>query len=87
MQGAFIDGMRPKSKKALREAAAADPARVELERTAWPDFGSDEDVKEFSRPLTEQPPGRYSVAGPDPFTDRRWYATVIVSANGAIEIR
>jgi hypothetical protein len=80
MQGIFIstNGIsfhRSKTKKALKEAAS-DPASVSLEATSM--FGN-----EYDGPLNEAPDGRYTVVGPDPYTDRKWYATITVSAGQA----
>ena len=72
MQGAYVNGRRAASKKALREA---DPATVELEATSA--FGN-----EYGGPLSDAPHGKYNVVGPDPYRDRRWYATITVDAKG-----
>ena len=72
MQGVFSakNGGRLKSKKALREEIAQGYAPL-LEATSW--FGN-----EFDGPVSLAPDGTYSVVGPDPYRDRRWYATVTV---------
>lgn len=69
--GAKVNGVRPKTKKALREALKADPRSVTFDNTSpmGPQLvginGANVPV-EFSLQVT----------GPDPFTKRNWYATV-----------
>lgn len=77
MQGAYINMTRPKTKKSLREAVVAGTA-VTLEATSM--FGN-----EYGGPLDTAPDGAYYVVGPDPYTDRRWYATIKV-ANGTAKV-
>ena len=69
MQGAFVGNRRPASKKAFREAVQADADNCWLEATSV--FGD-----EYSGTVADAPSGTYSVVGPDPYRDRRWYATV-----------
>lgn len=69
MQGAMdTHGARFKSKKQLREWQA-DGLDWLLEATSW--FGN-----EYDGPISAAPDGTYSIVGPDPYRDRRWYATV-----------
>lgn len=69
-QGAFVGYSRPKTKKALREAVAADPSEVRLEATSM--FGN-----EYDGSLSDAPTGQtFYVVGPDPYTKRSWYAQV-----------
>jgi hypothetical protein len=71
--GAYVNDVRPRSKKALREAAAADPRSVVLDNTsAFPGDGPS-----FVN-LATAADGRYTVVGPDPYTRRTWYGTVTV---------
>ena len=72
MQGITLDGDRLKTKKALKEA---DIAGLYLEATSV--FGN-----EYNGPLSQAPANTYYVVGPDPYTDRRWYATITVNPNG-----
>jgi hypothetical protein len=74
MDGIFINGRRPKSKKEIKEAIAADPASVELECTSV--FENDYN---YTGPLDEAPVGRYSFVGPDPYRARNFYGTIIVT--------
>lgn len=74
MQGIFVNGLRPKSKKAVKEAIAADPASVRLEATSI--FGNEYDGR-----VCDAPDGTYTFVGPNPNTDRRFYGTVKIAAN------
>ena len=65
---AYVNGQKPKTKKALREALAADPAAVWFEDTsAFNNRGT----------LThEQLSPSDVIVGPDVYTTRSWYANV-----------
>ncbi len=76
MQGIFINGYRPKSKKAVREA---DPSTVRLEATSL--FGN-----EYDGLLSEAPDGRYTFVGPDPYTSRKFYGTATIK-NGKVKVQ
>ena len=72
--GARVFGARPKSKKALREALQSHPGHVELDPTSLYDLDSaPRTVDELTEGTT------LYVVGPDPYKDRRWYATVTVT--------
>jgi hypothetical protein len=71
MQGIYVDGQRPKSKKAVREAVADDPSRVRIEATSF--FGND-----YDGPLSEAPDGSYAFVGPDVYERRDFYGTATV---------
>jgi hypothetical protein len=75
MQGVYVNMHRPKTKKALKAAIADDPVTVTLEAPSM--FGD-----EYSGAVTSAPPGMYYVVGPDPYTSRKWYATIAVGASG-----
>lgn len=80
MQGIFINGRRCKTKKALKEEIAKHgPHRVVLEATSA--FGD-----EFDGQLGEAPNGTYSVVGPDPYTKRSWYATIVVATGSRVRV-
>lgn len=69
MQGLFVNGERPKSKKAVKEAIKANPESVSVEATSI--FG------EFGGALTDMPiDGSVTFVGPDPYKSRRFYGTV-----------
>ena len=72
MQGIYVNFDRPKSKKAVKEAVAADPSRVRLEGTSM--TGND-----YDGPVSEAPPGRYHFVGPDPYRKRNFYGTITVA--------
>jgi hypothetical protein len=68
--GAYVDGVRPKTKKALKEACANDPnrTRVVFDGTALNNEGH--------RYTLDHPNDTLQVCGPDPYTKRNWYASV-----------
>lgn len=75
MQGIFVDGRRPKSKKEVREAAADNPQRVRIEATSW--FGN-----EYDGSLVNAPQGTIYFVGPDPHTKRNFYGQIVVTEKG-----
>ena len=78
MQGVFDpDGFRFPTKKALKDLAATPAAdTIQLEATSL--F-----CNEYDGYLGNAPYGKYTVAGPDPYTDRRWYATIEVGRDSS----
>jgi hypothetical protein len=70
MQGLFIDGRRPTSKKQVKEVAASEPWRIDVEATS--EFGN-----EFGGALTGLEPGQtVTFVGPDPYSRRVFYGTI-----------
>jgi hypothetical protein len=69
MQGVYVNNQRPASKKAVKEAIAADPSAVVLEATSL--FGN-----EFGGPVDMAPDGSYNFVGPDPYNKRNFYGTI-----------
>jgi hypothetical protein len=69
MQGIYVSFKRPASKKAIKEAIAANPASVALEATSI--FGN-----EYDGVITNAPDGSYTFVGPDPHTSRKFYGTI-----------
>jgi hypothetical protein len=68
------------SKAALKRAVVADPADVMF-------FCTSELGEVFNGRLTETPESaKLQVVGPDPYTNRRWYATVTRDAAGTIKV-
>lgn len=68
------------TKKALKDAIAADPTKVYIYPTS-----------EFNATI----PGtldimdkghKYQVTGPNPYTNRKWYATVEITQDGRIRV-
>lgn len=70
MQGIFVNGQRPRSKKQIKEAVAANPGSVAIEATSM--FGN-----EYGGPADQAPEGQtvYFV-GPDPYTARNFYGQI-----------
>jgi len=71
--GSFVDGVRPKTKKALREAVADDPnmTRVHFDATSVFDTQA-----RYSAQHTVATDDVLVVVGPDPYNNRKWYANV-----------
>lgn len=80
--GAMVNGRRPATKKALRDALTADPGLVQFDSTSMmgPRAG---DI--ISATVADIGTDKMSVVGPDPYTKRNWYATVEV-ANGKVKV-
>lgn len=89
--GVFINGMRPPSKKALREALRDAPETVIFDQTALirNEFngGPIPGGTYITPPLI--PAGtNLTVVGPDPYRNRKWYASVIRDSDtGRILVR
>ena len=75
-QGLFINGSRPKSKKAVKEAVASG-ARVRLEATSF--FGN-----EYDGSVNDAPDGTYTFVGPDPERSRVFYGNIVVSTKNGV---
>lgn len=78
MQGIFINGRRPKSKKEIKEAIASNPLSVSLEATSF--FGN-----EYAGPVTEFV-GKTTFVGPDPYNRRNFYGNLSRTAEGKIVV-
>lgn len=72
--GAYVDGVRPKTKAALKRALAENPAAVTFDGTA-PMGPQHEGLSGVNVPEGLS----LSVVGPDPYRVRNWYATVKVN--------
>ncbi len=70
MQDIFVDYRRAKSKKEVKMIALEDPSRVSLEATSV--FGN-----EYDGPIMDAPDGTYTFVGPDPYTKRVFYGTIV----------
>lgn len=67
---AYVDGIPPATKAALKRAVADDPHRVRVLSTS--PLG-----QVYDGPLPGAPEDTTLVAsGPDPFNDRRWWANI-----------
>lgn len=65
------------TKKALREAMTADPSTVYVYSTAL--MG-----QQYNGPVSAMPEGySLTVAGPDPYKHRDWFATITRSRDGS----
>ncbi|MFE9412295.1 hypothetical protein ACFYN0_26405 [Streptomyces sp. NPDC006704] len=81
--GASASGARIASKAALKRALASDPASVAFDRTAAVGVDAGQpDIKGDALPEG----AKLSVTGPDPYNNRRWYATVYLSSTGKITV-
>lgn len=78
-QGLYVNGQRPKSKKAVKEAIAAED-RVALEATSL--FGNEYDGSVYLAPV-----GTYSFVGPDPYNKRNFYGTITVGQDGKVTVK
>ena len=78
MDGIFVNYNRPKTKKAIKDAIAADPATVDIESTSM--FGG------YSGSVANAPDGSYPFVGPDPYTKRSFYGT-ITKRDGKITVK
>jgi hypothetical protein len=72
MQGIFVKGSRPTSKKQVKEALAADPSSVRIEATSA--FGNEYDGLASELPATAKLPIMF--VGPDPYTRRNFYGQI-----------
>ncbi len=83
-QGTFINGRRPPTKKSLKEAIQQDPfnpTNVRIEATSL--FGN-----EYDGPLSAAPNNaRFTVVGPDPYTSRKWYATISMNPEKGWQVK
>lgn len=81
--GAYVNGTRPKSKKALKDALKAAPATVAFDGTAafpgMPGYG--ERYRGDAIPTGVI----LSVCGPDPYRARGWFGNVSVKADGSVK--
>ena len=78
--GAIVGWERPKTRRELLTAIANSPGIVVFDRTSIFDTGDNFGLDEV-RPGT-----RLTVVGPDPYTDRRWYATIFIKQDGTFYI-
>jgi len=76
------DGSDIPTKKALKDAIAANPSEVELYETT---MGNDGIVWQGDDLATNDV--KYTVTGPNPYTSRKWYATVERLPSGKITVK
>jgi ribosomal protein S7 len=98
MQGIFINGKRPTSKKQIKEAVntiskIGDPApmtvgailglkKPSVEIEATSVFGN-----EYGGPVENMPVGTITFVGPDPSTKRNFYGTITKSESGKLSVK
>lgn len=74
------DGRDFPTKKALKDAIAANPDNVVMYGTS--------DYSPFTGSADDSVIGvKYSVTGPNPYTNRKWFATVEKLQNGKITVK
>lgn len=79
MDGIYLEGIRPKSKKAVREMVASNPHGVHIECTSM--YGG------FSGAITKMANGdRKTFVGPDPYKKRDFYGTIIRKKDGSFKV-
>jgi len=85
--GCYIDGKRSATKKALKEALNGDSDRVRFDPTSMFDDQTQFTATEYRDNVNSgKTAASLSVVGPDPYTSRKWYATVYVDRNGKIKV-
>ena len=73
--GIFVNGVRPASKKFIKESVTKDPASVSLEAVS--PYG-----KEYDGPISSMPEGvKVSFVGPDPYAKRDFYGSITRRGN------
>jgi len=80
--GAIVNGKRPATKSELKRALTAEPANVLFDTTSVHGPRSGDIIR---ADIADIGAYRLSVAGPDPYRTRKWYATVAVS-KGKIQV-
>lgn len=71
MQGIYVNGSRPASKKQIRETASISPGSIRIEATSM--FGN-----EYDGPASQMPENTIvTFVGPDPHTRRNFYGQIV----------
>lgn len=78
MDGIWVNGRRPETKKQVREACVNAPETVEF------DWTSIFDHPNWSR-LKDMPECKVNFVGPDPYNSRKFYGTV-TKKNGEVKV-
>jgi hypothetical protein len=79
MQGIFIHGARPTSKKQVKEAVMWHPESVRIEATSL--IGND-----YDGPVSEMPQGTILFVGPDPRNKRNFYGQIEKTSKGFFRV-
>lgn len=74
--GAKLHGSDIPTKAALKRAVAENPASVELYSTSLIPAGLPQGKQFVTEVINLDSSHKYSVTGPNPYTSRKWYATV-----------
>jgi len=82
--GAYVNGIRPASKKALKEAIRDAPGTVHFDCTDAYGTHAGYNIPAEAEKIGKQ--DTIQVTGPDPYTARKWYAAVSVNAKGTITV-
>ncbi len=77
MQGIWLNNSRPPSKVAIRRFIADGGTLDAIFIEATSPFGT-----EYDGLLSEAPLGRISFVGPDPYTNRKYFGTIVVTEDG-----
>lgn len=77
------NGRRFASKKALRELVRVNPGSVLIENLSFMARGSD---AYFTADSLEAGTGIRTIAGPDPHTNRKWYASIERTKAGVLKV-
>lgn len=85
--GAYVNGERPHTKKALREALASAPDTVRFDKTSAYPWMETNDYGYSINPADILTSDILAVVGPDPYTSRKWYATVTRNREGKVTIK
>jgi len=81
MQGIFIDGRRPKSKKEIKETVRNRPDAVTIEATSM--FGN-----EYGGVVTQMPENKtVFFVGPDPYSARNFYGQIERTRDDRLVVR
>jgi hypothetical protein len=82
--GVFVNGRRPKSKKAIKEAIA-DGTSVRFENTSM--HGGDDVIVRDGVILDGTLPRGMTIVGPCPYTDRKFYGQVAIGRDGKVVVK
>lgn len=88
MEGIFIyrdncEWSRPKSKKEVKETAENHPEMVAIEWTSLYGNPPETELDILSREGARE----IHFVGPDPYTSRKFYGTITISANGGVKVK
>ncbi len=74
MDGIYINGKRPKSKKEIKDAVANTPDKVRIEYTGM--------FSGYDGPVSSMADGtEVTFVGPDPYRERKFYGSIVRKGN------